>query len=132
MAPVNNGALAAQGPIASTSGIAGTTNDGSRAPKENPNAPQQQYGPNNEQLPEELQSALRSLIDQFRIEGLVARRHEILKTRRARYYWQGQQYLWFDWSSFDWRLPYQGGFMGEDDKDQQEQPRYNYVLNVYQ
>ena len=79
-----------------------------------------------------MKSALRSLIDQFRIEGLVARRHEILKTRRARYYWQGQQYLWFDWDSFDWKLPYQGGFIGEDAKDQQEQPRYNYVMNVYQ
>jgi len=132
MAPTNSGALAAQGPIASTGGISGTANDGSRAPKENPNAPPQQYGPNNEQLPEELQSALRSLIDQFRIEGLVSRRHEILKTRRARYYWQGQQFLWFDWNAFDWALPYQGGWTTEDDKDLQEQPRYNYVINVYQ
>ena len=62
----------------------------------------------------------------------MSRRHEILKTSRARYYWQGQQYLWFDWDSFDWKLPYQGGWASEDDKDQQEQPRYNYVINVYQ
>lgn len=101
-------------------------------PKESPNAPQQQYGPNNEQLPDHLKAALRSLIEQFRIEGLVARRHEILKTRRARYYFMGQQYLWFDWDVFDWKLPMQGGFGIGDDKDEQEQPRYNYTLNVYQ
>ncbi len=29
-------------------------------------------------------------------------------------------------------MPYQGGWASEDDKDQQEQPRYNYVINVYQ
>lgn len=107
-------------------------NDGSRAPKESPNAPAQAYGPNNEQLPEKLQSALKMLIDQFRIEGLVARRHEILKVRRARYYWQGIQYLWFDWNEFDWRVPTQGGFTPMDDKEQQEQPRYDYVMDAYQ
>ena len=107
-------------------------NDGTKAAKDSPNAPQQPYGPNNEQLPEEMQSALKMLIDQFRIEGLVARRHEILRVRRARYYWMGQQYLWFDWNEFDWRLPYQGGFTSDEDKEEQEQPRYDYVLNVYQ
>ena len=119
-------------PIAPTGGISGKPNDGSVAPLESPNEPQGPYGLNNEQLPEDLQNALRQLIDQFRIEGLVSRRHEILKTRRARYYWQGKQYLWFDWDSFDWKLPYQGGWQTEDDKDAQEQPRYNYVINVYQ
>jgi len=107
-------------------------NDGSRVPKESPNAPAQAYGPNNENLPERLQSALKMLVDQFRIEGLVARRHEILRVRRARYYWMGQQFLWFDWNEFDWRLPYQGGVTFAEDKDDQEQPRYDYVLNVYQ
>lgn len=106
--------------------------DGSKSAVDNPNSPPGPYGTNNENLPVELQSALRMLIEQFRIEGLVARRHEILKTRRARYYWMGQQYLWFDWDIFDWRLPYQGGATIEDDKENQEQPRYNYVLNIYQ
>lgn len=103
-----------------------------QVPTESPNGPPQKYGQNNEQLPDHLKAALRSLIEQFRIEGLVARRHEILKTRRARYYFMGQQYLWFDWDVFDWKLPTQGGFSADDDKDMQEQPRYNYTLNVYQ
>jgi hypothetical protein len=44
----------------------------------------------------------------------------------------GQQYLWFDWDLFDWKLPYQGGYTMNDEETEQQQPRYNYVLNVYQ
>ena len=137
--PATSSLAASQDPLAQAMGGAAPggqeqvpQNDGTRAAKETPNAGPQPYGPNNETLPERLQSALKMLIDQFRIEGLVARRHEILRVRRARYYWMGQQYLWFDWNEFDWRLPYQGGFSGAEDKDEQEQPRYDYVLNVYQ
>lgn len=135
--PATSSLMTSQDKLGNVSGAPGPApqvpqNDGTRAPKDSPNAAAQSYGPNNEQLPEKLQSALRMLIDQFRIEGLVARRHEILRVRRARYYWQGIQYLWFDWNDFDWRLPYQGGLTIEDDSDEQQQPRYDYVLNVYQ
>src|SRR6185437_11674986 len=107
-------------------------NDGTIVPKESPVHSDQPYGPNNVNLPQDMQDALRSMCQEFAKEGLVSRRHEILRCRRARFYWQGQQYLWFDWDNFDWQVPYQGGFTISDDKDAQEQPRYAYVMNVYQ
>lgn len=92
----------------------------------------QQYGPNNENLPEDLQSELLNLLLQTSADSMIARRYQVLKCRKARYYWQGIQNIWFDFLSGDYRMPYQGGVMFPDDKDLQEQPRYDYVINVYQ
>lgn len=91
----------------------------------------QQFGPNNEDLPEDLQSELLNLILQTSSDSMVARRYQVLKCRKARYYWQGVQNIWFDFLAGDYRMPYQGGALYPDDKDLQEQPRYDYVVNVY-
>lgn len=91
------------------------------------------YGPNFEQLEEkrpELVSALRELSNQYRLEGIVARRHEIRRIRQARMFWQGLQYAWWSPQDMTWHLPYEANVY--DDSAAAEQPRYQFVTNLYQ
>src|SRR5712691_9647243 len=55
-------------------------------------ATENDFGPNNERLEElktRLVAALRETVNQFRQEGLVARRHEARSISQARMFWQG-------------------------------------------
>src|SRR5260370_29873728 len=56
-------------------------------------------GPNNERLEDakpKLVHALRELGRQYREEGVGARRHDILRIRQARLFWQGLACAWCD------------------------------------
>src|SRR6266481_5189907 len=66
------------------------------------------YGANNEHLKDfkpRVVAALRTLIETYRTEAVVARRHEIRRIRQARYFWQGLQNLFWDPNRGDWNLP---------------------------
>src|ERR1051325_12245755 len=66
-------------------------------------------GVNMEKLQEkapELVNGLRQLVETYRTEGLVARRHEIRRIRQARLFWQGIQQGYFDRDSGLWQLPF--------------------------
>ena len=90
-------------------------------------------GPNNEHLEDlrpDLVNALRELVQEYRTEGIVARRHEIRRIRQARLFWQGLQYAWWNPQDMTWHLPYESKIY--DDSAAAEMPRYQFVTNLYQ
>ena len=115
---------------------------GQTVAKEGPASQQDQgMGPNNERLKDavvgtvsgdRLVAALRDLIEKYRTEAIVARRHEIRKIRQARYFWQGIQNLFWDPTRGDWNLPHLVGNRGQDENPADETPRYQYVQNIFQ
>lgn len=88
------------------------------------------YGPNNEQLPERLQEALRRLVFQFSTESELSRRAEIRRIKQAHQFWRGLQYLWWDERDQNWHLPFEQKLM--DQSSLEDMPRYEYVTNIYQ
>ncbi|HTW24031.1 MAG TPA: hypothetical protein VMD78_10555 [Candidatus Baltobacteraceae bacterium] len=88
------------------------------------------YGPNNEQLPERLQEALRRLVFQFSTESELSRRQEIRRIKQAHQFWRGLQYLWWDERDQNWHLPFEQKLM--DNSSLEDMPRYEFVTNIYQ
>ncbi len=89
------------------------------------------YGPNNESLPDNLQFALKGLVDELARENIYARRQEIRKVRQARLFWKGKQYIW--WSERDqaFHTPFDTSWT-ESSEPGDDMPRYQYVTNIYQ
>ena len=109
---------------------------GQTVAKEGPAQQQDQgLGPNNERLKEmypRCVAAMRMMIEEYRTEAVVARRHEIRRIRQARYFWQGIQNLFWDPTRGDWNLPSLVGQKGPQDQGTDETPRYQYVQNIFQ
>jgi hypothetical protein len=132
---------------------------GEIVPKEGPNpdgpgkkpSPTDLYGPNYEYLEQgrpagqngepatpgkpKVVQALRQLELQYRTEAIVARRHEIREYKRARFFWQGNQYL-LGWESdrMDFRMP-EGSTFGlsmNEEQNLESGGRYQFVTNFYQ
>lgn len=118
--------------MAAISPVLGNINPPPPAPKETPNAGPQDYGANNEKLDElrpDLVDAIRSVVVEYRAEGIVARRHEIRRIRQARMFWQGIHYATFDYGTEQWVIPFTSRL--GDEKDLDEQPRFMFVTNYY-
>ncbi|MGH9736011.1 MAG: hypothetical protein ACRD8A_15645 [Candidatus Acidiferrales bacterium] len=88
------------------------------------------YGPNNEQLPERLQEALRRLVFQYAYESEATRREEVRRIKKAHQFWRGLQYLWWDERDQNWHLPFEQKLM--DSSSLEDLPRYEFVTNIYQ
>lgn len=88
------------------------------------------YGPNNEQLPERLQEALRRLVFQYAYESEATRREEVKRIKKAHQFWRGLQYVWWDERAQNWRLPFEQKL--QDNSSLQDLPRYEFVTNIYQ
>ena len=103
----------------------GARADGGAAPESsNP------YGPNNEQLPDRLQEALRRLVFQFSTESELSRRQEIRRIKQAHQFWRGLQYLWWSERDQNWHLPFEQKLLDNSSID--NLPRYEFVTNIYQ
>lgn len=89
------------------------------------------YGANNEDLPGRLQAALRALVEELARENTYARRQEVKKVRQARMFWKGQQYLWWNEQDQNFHTPFQSPGQTSD-SGLDDQPRYQYVTNIYQ
>ena len=113
-------------------------------------AQQLDYGPNNEFLEEgrkdpqtgapllpgkpEVVAALRSLVLEYRMEGIVGRRHEIRRIKKNRLFWQMQQYsTGWDADQQDWQMPTGAttGLRTEEDDESEAGGRYQYVTPLY-
>src|SRR5690242_8983840 len=109
---------------------------GETVPSESPQSGQDQgLGPNNELLKDKnprIVAALKDLIEKYRTEAVVARRHEIRRIRQARYFWQGLQNLFWDPGRGDWNLPHLVGTRAPAEEGTDESPRYQYVQNIFQ
>jgi hypothetical protein len=88
------------------------------------------YGPNNEQLPERLQEALRRLVFQYSYESEATRRQEVRRIKQARQFWRGLQYLWWNERDQNWHLPFEQKLT--DNSSLEDLPRYEFVTNIYQ
>ena len=88
------------------------------------------YGPNNEQLPDRLQEALRRLVFQFSTESELSRRQEIRRIKQAHQFWRGLQYLWWSERDQNWHLPFEQKLLNDSSID--SMPRYEFVTNIYQ
>jgi len=88
------------------------------------------FGPNNEQLPERLQEALRRLVQQFSTESELTRRQEIRRIKQAHQFWRGLQYLWWSERDQNWHLPFEQKLA--DGSSIEDLPRYEFVTNIYQ
>ncbi len=89
-----------------------------------------EYGPNNEQLPERLQEALRRLVFQYSYESEATRRQEIRRIKQAHQFWRGLQYLWWNERDQNWHPPFEQKLL--DNSSLQDLPRYEFVTNIYQ
>src|SRR5580658_9206253 len=92
--------------------------------------PDDEYGPNNEQLPERLQEALRRLVYQYSFESESTRRQEVRRIKQAHQFWRGLQYLWWNERDQNWHLPFEQKLM--DNASLEDLPRYEFVTNIYQ
>jgi len=88
------------------------------------------YGPNNEQLPEKLEGALRRLVYQFSFESEGTRRTEVRRIKQAHQFWRGLQYLWWNERDQNWHLPFEQKL--SDNSTLEDLPRYEFVTNIYQ
>jgi hypothetical protein len=114
---------------------------GEIAPKEGPTQPEggsQDHGENNQDLElhdKELVATLRQLVLDYRVEGLVGRRHEIRRIKKNRLFWQGLHYnTGWDADEQEWQMPSgtTHGLSFGDDEEEEAGPRYEYVTNWYQ
>ncbi|MGD0544166.1 MAG: hypothetical protein ABSB65_07125 [Candidatus Acidiferrales bacterium] len=87
-------------------------------------------GPNNEQLPDKLQEALRRLVYQFSTESESTRRQEVRRIKQAHQFWRGLQYLWWNEQDQNWHLPFEQKLA--DGSSIEDLPRYEFVTNIYQ
>ena len=99
-------------------------------PVESPATSSASHGPNNEQLPERLQEALRRLVFQFSTESELSRRQEIRRIKQAHQFWRGLQYLWWNERDQNWHLPFEQRLLNDSSID--SMPRYEFVTNLYQ
>ncbi|MFZ3217724.1 MAG: hypothetical protein WA192_16820 [Candidatus Acidiferrales bacterium] len=88
------------------------------------------YGPNNEQLPERLEGALRRLVHQFSFESESTRRQEVRRIKQAHQFWRGLQYLWWNSHDQNWHPAFEQKFADNSSLD--DLPRYEFVTNIYQ
>jgi hypothetical protein len=91
--PADPAIVPVEGPVLSE----GNAASGKRGQRESQTAAQSNpYGPNNEQLPERLEGALRRLVYQFSFESEGTRRQEVRRIKQAHQFWRGVQYLWWN------------------------------------
>ena len=88
------------------------------------------FGANNEALPERMQEALRRLVFQFSTEVGSSRRQEIRRIKQAHQFWRGLQYLWWDERDQNWHLPFEQKLRSSSSIE--DLPRYEFVTNIYQ
>jgi hypothetical protein len=88
------------------------------------------FGPNNEQLPDRLQEALRRIVFQFSTESESTRRQEIRRIKQAHQFWRGLQYLWWNERDQNWHLPFEQKLGASSSVE--DMPRYEFVTNIYQ
>jgi hypothetical protein len=79
-------------------------------------------------IPSDMQDALRSLVREYELESDSVRRHYVRRFRQAEEYWRGNQHLYWNEREFRWNTPFQQSL----DQGGADQPRYDYVTNIYQ
>jgi len=100
------------------------------APSAPPNLAAQD--PNNENLPEELQTVLYNMVKEAEDEDAWIRKQQIKGWKRQEEFWHGVQYIFWSESRQDWITPTDvRWFQQEEGREEAEGPFYDYVINIY-
>lgn len=90
------------------------------------------YGPNNENLPEDLQDCLAEIIRQVEKEDDNVRKQQIRQWKKNDRFWHGIQYIFWSETQQDWIAPINTRW---DDltgnREEADGPFYDYVVNIY-
>lgn len=91
--------------------------------------PQPEYGPNNEDLPEQLVNALKACIVDFQQQEKFSRRQEVRWDRICRFYEQGYQHI--SWNRGGWSMATPGGYGSGAGGQQVQFPTYIDDYNIF-
>lgn len=97
------------------------------SPEDEP--PAEQYGPNNEKLPEQLVNAIKACITDFQQQEKFSRRAEVRRDRICRFYEQGYQHI--SWNRGGWSMATPGGYGTGQGGEQVQFPTYIDDYNIF-
>jgi hypothetical protein len=86
--------------------------------------PQPEYGPCNEQLPEQLVAAIRSAITEFQSHEKYSRRREVIHDRQNRFYARGYQHISWNNQTGTFSIMSPGGFCTSPNGQQVQAPDF--------
>jgi hypothetical protein len=109
-----------------------TDRPGITAPIDGASGIRGKYGPNNEMLPDYLQSQILELARQKAREPQRARIEQIRGSRQARMFFKQHQNSWWDESTLNFRLPNDTGGFAWEGQSGTDQRHDNYVTNIFQ
>lgn len=118
-------AVASSGAIGATSSTKPVT---STAAAEGPETDPGRPGAEPVEIAKDMQDALRVLVREYELESDSVRRHYVRRFRQAEEYWRGNQHLYWDAKTFRWNTPFEQALDGGG----ADQPRYDYVTNIFQ
>jgi hypothetical protein len=106
---------------------------GNQATEAATEAPANQYGVNNVQLPEPLQTKLKELARKFMDEDKFSRRLEIQESRKAHFYWRDLQHLYWDGRAEGWVAygPNGNPMIGDTRQSYNNDSSVLYSTNIY-
>jgi len=90
------------------------------------------YGDNNEDLPDELQVCLKTIVDHYEKEDAWVRKQQIKLWKKNDEFWHGVQFIFWSESRQDWISPIDTRwFQQEEGREEAEGPFYDFVANIY-
>jgi hypothetical protein len=97
-------------------------------------SPEEEQSPSDDPLEgdEELQEAFYALYLECCGEDRYPRLMEVKDVSQAERYWGGRQYNWWSEEDKKWNLPTQGTPTAYGDLDVEDEPRFQFVTNIYQ
>lgn len=108
--------------------VAAASTAASTAAVEGPGTDPGRPGAEPVQIPADMQDALRALVREYELESDSVRRHYVRRFRQAEEYWRGNQHLFWNAREFRWNTPFEKAL----DQGGADQPRYDYVTNIFQ
>jgi len=94
--------------------------------------PAPDYGPNNEDLPEQLRNALKTMIERASEQEKYLRRREVMRDRKLRFYERGMQHVTCNSSTGMFSLMIPGAVTQNGFQQQYETPNYIGDYNIFE
>src|ERR1017187_6274081 len=92
--------------------------------------PESPYGPDNQDLPEQIVELFRGTVKEFQGTGKFGRRREVRRDSKLRHYYEGHQHLsWSDGKGYSANSP--GSWVTNGAGDSMQCPRFMDVYNIF-
>lgn len=95
---------------------------------------EEKYEPDDQDLSDELQDALKDIVRQCQLEDDFTRKLQISEWKKNEKFWHGLQQLWYSEVQGDWVSPVdsRNNFFDTDtNRDGDDAPYYDYSVNIY-